>query len=192
MILHKSFLIVSFALWAAMFPATNNYNLSKDYTVTIHGTSNLHAWDEKVGMVTGNSSVTLNNDGTFDLNAMHIKMNIRSIKSESSIMDKNTYAALKADAHPDILFELSAPAKSLKASGNVVYASGKLNIAGVSKSILMKVNVSAPAHGALTIQGNQTIKMTEYGISPPTAFFGTLKTGDYITLNFKMNFTSVN
>jgi hypothetical protein len=56
----------------------------------------------------------------------------------------------------------------------------------------MQVKVFMPSTGQLAFEGSQTIKMTDYGITPPTALFGTLKTGDEITITFKTNFTSTN
>ena len=42
---------------------------------------------------------------------------------------------------------------------------------------------------ALTIKaaGVVPIKMTDYGIKPPTAIFGRLKTGDEVKVNFELN-----
>jgi hypothetical protein len=31
--------------------------------------------------------------------------------------------------------------------------------------------------------------MTDYGVDPPTAVFGTIKTGDAIDINFNLNYT---
>jgi len=172
----------------AVTPA-NTYTLSKGYTVSIHGTSNLHDWDENVVTVTGDGSVDWNSDANFDLNAMNIKMVVNSIKStEGSIMDKNTYKALKADDHPDITFVLAAPVKSIQAGTHVIAARINLTIAGVTKAIDMPVTTTALAHGNISFEGSKTIKMTDYGIKPPVALFGTMKTGDEITIKFKTVF----
>ncbi|HTA26291.1 MAG TPA: YceI family protein, partial [Bacteroidia bacterium] len=70
-----------------------------------------------------------------------------------------------------------------------ISAKGTLTIAGVTKPIDMLIKVSAPNQGYLTFEGSQTIKMTDYGITPPTALLGTMKTGNEITINFKTVFT---
>jgi len=38
------------------------------------------------------------------------------------------------------------------------------------------------------VKGTFSLKMTEFGIDPPTAMLGTLKTGDKITLDYTMTF----
>jgi len=169
----------------------NKYMLDKDYAVTIHGTSNLHSWDEDVQTVTGDAIINWNEAKSFDLNAIHIKMEVHSIKShEGSGMNNNTYKALKADANPAITFVLTSPLKSMKANSteNNVSMMGSLSIAGVTKPIAMKVKLVMDSQSKLTIEGSQIIKMADYDVSPPTALFGTIKTGDSITLNFKGSF----
>lgn len=174
------------------FSIGDNYVLDKNYNVTIHGTSNHDDWDETVGKVTGSGSIDVNSDETFDLNSLKIIMNVHSITSKSSVMNNKTYTALKADAHPDIIFTLTSPLKSVKAASgeSTVSAKGNLSIAGVKKTITIKAKVSMPKLGTLLFEGSQSIKMTDFGISPPTALLGMMKTCDEITLHFKTSFTN--
>jgi len=167
-----------------------SFTVMKDFNVTIHGTSNLHEWDEKVGIVSGNSSVKWNVDGSFDIETVSIKMDVRSIRSDKgSVMDNNTYKALKGEAHPQITFALNKTLKAMQFhSAKIIPAKGKLTIAGVTKPIDMQVKVFMHNKGKMSFEGSQVIKMTDYGISPPTAIFGTLKTGNIIVLKYKINF----
>ena len=189
----KYFFLLSTAivLMSAATLVKNNYTLADDYVVTIHGTSNLHDWDEKVETVTGDGIVNWNKDGSFDLSAINIKMDVRSIKSDNSVMDNNTYKALKAEANPKIIFTLNLPVKSIQAKANekIVSAKGNLTIAGVTKPVDMQVKVFMREHGKLAFEGSQTIKMSDYDVDPPTALLGTIRTGNEITLHFKTNFT---
>jgi polyisoprenoid-binding protein YceI len=190
MILYKIILpLAALVIMAAAAPET--CTLAKDYTVTINGTSNLHSWDEKVGTVTGTGSITTNADGSYDIDAMNLKMEVHSIKSDMGpAMNNNTYKALKADANPEITFALTAPVKAIKAGAAVSSISAKCNltIAGVTKPVNMQVKISMPQKGTMQFEGAQTIKMTDYGVTPPIALFGALVTGDDITIHFKTNF----
>ena len=118
-------------------------------------------------------------------------MEVRSIKSDmGAIMNSNTYKALKADSNPQIIFSLTSPVKSLQviSNGKMISAKGNLTIAGVVKAIDIQVKISMPKHGKLIFEGSQIIQMTDYGIKPPVALFGTLKTGNEITIHFTTNF----
>jgi len=189
----KSFMaIIGISMVAILIsatPAKTTFTVSKNYTVSIHGTSNLHDWDEKVGTVTGEGNVKWNADGSFDLTAINIKMDVHSIKSDmGSVMDNNTYKALKASSNPEIIFKLESPVNNIpKASEKIVSALGNLSIAGVTRAVNMQVKVYMQPSGTLTFEGSQTVKTTDYGVDPPTALFGTLKTGKEIKINFKIN-----
>ncbi len=179
------------AFLSAAVADKNIYTVASDYVVTIHGTSNLHAWDEKVQKVTGKGTINWNKDGSFDLSGITIKMDVHSIKSDmGSVMDNNTYKALKAEEHPEIVFTLLGQAKSILANSNnkIITVNGNLTIAGVTRFVEMKAKVNMQGKGKLIFEGSQPIVMSDYGISPPTAIFGTLKTGNNITINFKISF----
>ena len=119
-------------------------------------------------------------------------MEVHSIKStEGSMMDKNTYKALKADEHPQITFALITPIKAVPPGTHTIAAKVNLTIAGVTKAVDMSVTSVAAAHGNIEFEGSKAIKMTDYGIKPPVALFGTMKTGDEITIHFKGVFTVI-
>jgi polyisoprenoid-binding protein YceI len=198
MITFKKFLTIIIALYCcvgilcfyAFAPADDTCTLTNDYTVSIHGTSNIHNWDEKVGTVSGKGTVNKGSNGNYDLASVSIIIDVHSIKStEGSGMDNNTYKALKADTYPQITFVLTAPLNSLQSTSTPVFAKGNLTIAGVTKAISLVVNISMPVDGKLTFQGSQNILMSDYNVTPPTALFGTIKAGNLITLNFKTNFS---
>jgi len=177
----------------AGLPVQNTYILSKTYSVVILGTSNLRNWKDSVGNVTGNIVASLNDDGTIDLHAIYIKMEVRSIRSDmGQAMDNKTYAALKADANPEIIFALSVPLKLVQVNPGhpVLSVKGNLTLAGVSRPVTMQINSFTMGRGKLQFEGSQAISMTDYGVKPPTALFGTIKARPGIIIYFKTNFTN--
>ena len=165
-----------------------------DYSVGIHGTSNLHEWDEKLGNVNGSGVINWNNDGTFDLNALAVKMEVRSIiSSEGATMNNNTYKALKADTYPNILFELVTPVKSISGGpgGQDITARVKLTIAGVTRIEALTVSAMSTGRNNVIFEGSKTLMMTDYNIEPPVALFRTIKTGNEITVHFRGNFVII-
>lgn len=191
------YLLLSVIIFAPTAPihAQNKYACSSDHVVTIHGTSNLHDWDETVKTVTGDGAISWNGDGSFDMNAVGIKMDVHSIKSnEGSIMNNNTYKALKADNYPEILFALVTPIRAIPVNVNkrALQARITLTIAGVTRTMDMTVLATAQGKGKITFEGTKTIKMTDFNVKPPVALLGTLKTGDDITIHFKTDFVASN
>ena len=67
-----------------------------------------------------------------------------------------------------------------------------MTIAGITKPITMQVKVFMPGKGVVEIEGSESIKMTDYGVKPPVALLGMLKTGDAIAVKFKTSFARTN
>ena len=160
----------------------------------IEGTSNLHGWSCK--------ATTL--DAAIDLDAalaaqiasappkalkrVQVKVPVKSLKCGHDAMDNNLYKALKADDTPDISYILAtfeaAPGETKDTF--TLHTIGKLTVAGTENKIEMDVVATRMPDGSVMAKGLVPIKMTDYGIKPPTAIFGRLKTGDEVKVNFEL------
>lgn len=144
----------------------------------VQGTSSLHDWESSVNDFTVEANLSGNQIKDIQFSAI-----VKSIKSGKSGMDSNTYKALKEDKYPEIKFY----SDQLTIKGEKLTGTGRLTIAGKSQNI--PVNLDIKQNSTITVNGNVNIKMSDYGITPPTAVFGTIKTGDEITIQF--NFTLI-
>lgn len=103
-------------------------------------------------------------------------------------MDKLTYKALKADEYPVITF-IFKKGEIVKEDPSFIDVKlmGDLSIAGVTKniSVITKINKLGET---IILKGVHKLKMTDFGISPPKALLGTIKTGDEITIEFNLIF----
>ncbi|MCO6484374.1 MAG: YceI family protein, partial [Saprospiraceae bacterium] len=103
------------------------------------------------------------------------------IKSEKGkTMDSKTHEALKSNKNPHITFN----ATRVQVNGQDVTATGPLSIAGQTRTVTVKGKWRAISANEIEVKGSHAMKMTDFGISPPTALLGTMKTGDGITLQF--------
>lgn len=190
----NSILLLAFpfcTLIAAGDHAKGDYILTREYTVTIEGTSNLRDWKENVGQVTGDMTAAVNADGSVELILIRIKMQVLSIKSDMGrVMDNKTYEALKATAYPEILFTVKTPLKLTPVSQGrqPINLVGDLFLAGVYRPVVMQVKKLAVDHDNLLIEGSENIRMTDFGVKPPSALFGTMKASSDITIHFKTIF----
>ena len=165
-----------------------NCVLNSDYKFTINGTSNLHDWSENVEKVSGTGNVNWNSNGTFEINTLTVTLNVQSIKSsEGNTMNGKTYKALKSDSHPTITFDLTSPLQ-VSQGGTSVIATGNLSIAGVTRRVTIHAKINSSPNSNFNIEGTVPVKMTDFGIDPPTALFGALKVGNDVTIQFKTNF----
>jgi hypothetical protein len=153
----------------------------------VAGTSTLHDWTMESTKVDGIANIKMEGNQISSIEQFDVKLNAESLKSGKSTMDNISYKSLKSEEHPLISFKVTN-IKSLTYAGTTanIVASGVLTIAGVSNT----VDVSGTAennNGNVKLEGSKNIKMTDFEIEPPTAVFGTIKTGDELTINYILN-----
>jgi polyisoprenoid-binding protein YceI len=159
--------------------------------VSIAGTSNIHEFsasttDVKVtrlimadgvgGAAVLNAAV---NPGA--LEAFEIVVKAGTLTSPKDGLDKNMWKALKTAQHPDIVFTLTR----LDGKPGALRAIGTLKIAGVEKEVAFDLKAAANA-STITVIGDVPLLMTDYGITPPKAMLGMLKTDPRITVTFEV------
>lgn len=167
--------------------------VAPDSRLWIDGTSNIHGWsckatamDATIEVEAGAAQVAAATPST--LKEVEVKVPVKSLKCGHDAMDNNLYKALKADEDPSIAyimatFEATPDAKE----GFTLHTTGTLKIAGAEKPLSMDVLAARSPDGSLRATGSVTVKMTDFGIQPPTAIFGRLKTGDEVKVNFDLS-----
>lgn len=169
-----------------------------DYTVVsgnnmIKGTSSLHDWQCKVQKQTGSASI--NTSGRLSIKSLTVKMaanSIKSVKEDGSSfnasMDNNIYKALNTSAHPDIVYTLTSVSDvKTNASVSTFNATGNLTISGKTNKVSFPVK-AVVAGNKITFTGSTKFNMTSFGIKPPSALMGSIKTGDEITILINTTF----
>lgn len=188
-----------FALIAGGFAAagaqkTTRVPVAPDSRLWIEGTSNLHAWTCKA--TTLEAAIDIDAaaaDGGIatpkTLRRVHVKVPVKSLKCGHGGMDENLYKALKADATPEISYILgtfeAVPAD--RKDSFALHTVGTLEVAGVEHPLEMDVAATRMPDGTLKATGVAGIRMTDYGIRPPTAIFGRLKTGNDVKVKFDLS-----
>lgn len=157
--------------------------------VSIAGTSNIHPYTASTTDVRMSRLVLAPADGdrlqaaakAGGVEAFEIAIRAASLTSPKDGLDKNMHKALKTNQHQDITFRLlrlepAAAANSLKAVG-------LLTVAGVEKEVAFAIRIAVNA-STITVMGEVPLLMTDYGITPPKAMLGMLKTDPKITVTF--------
>ncbi|HEY9000636.1 MAG TPA: YceI family protein [Mucilaginibacter sp.] len=174
--------------------AQSNYSLCS-YLATIKGTSNFNAWKERIEKIFGSGEVRKNLDKSFTLQVFKIVMQVNSIKcDEYPILNSSTRKALKADKFPEITFILDEPIANICCglSPYSIMASGRLTIAGVTREVTMPMKITFSEDKKMMIDGTYEVKMTDYGIAPPSVLWGIVKAKDLITISFTTTFLANN
>jgi polyisoprenoid-binding protein YceI len=156
-------------------------------TCTVAGTSTLHDWTLDAEELTGKASIGLKDGKVDNIDKLNFEVKVESLKSHKSGMDKNTYKALKSDQYPKISYEFARVISIMDTKdGQLIKTGGKLTIAGSTKSVYL--DVIAKTNDGISFTGSTTFKMAEYGVEPPVALMGTVKTGDEVTIKFNVEY----
>lgn len=181
----KNALILLLALGLALVAGAERFTATQGSSITITGTSTLHEWTMQGTTIRGEISAPTPSNWNAPAKAT-VTIPVTSIKSEHAKMDKLMAEALKASSHPEIRFELTeaAPVDATE-SAFQLRTRGKLTIAGVTKEVALDVQGTRTADGRYALTGQAPLKMTAFGIKPPTAMLNTIKTGDDVKVTFR-------
>jgi polyisoprenoid-binding protein YceI len=151
------------------------------------GTSSLHDWHVQAEKQSG--SMLFADADKFAISSLTLSVESESLKSGKSGMDKKTFEALNTKKFKTIEFSLTEVIAIHKKTEKryEISASGNLVINGVKKPIAVKFSIEKNEK-VYILEGSHKLLMTTFGIAPPKALLGTIKTGDEIEVKFKSIF----
>jgi hypothetical protein len=160
--------------------------------VSIAGTSNIHdytASTTSVRIVRLDLAEAVSGPNFWDeivkpgaIESFEVAIAAGSLSSPREGLDKNMYKALKVTEFPEITFRL------IRFDGGTdpgaLRATGMLKIAGVEREVAFDLKTTRHDLN-FTVNGTLTLLMTDYGIAPPKAMLGMLKTDPKVTVTFE-------
>jgi hypothetical protein len=115
-----------------------------------------------------------------------LRVPVARLECRNGTMNAHMLKALKAAEHPVITFTVSSYETRKQGDAAEGSATGELVLGGVRKTITVVGAVSATPEGVLRIAGAHTLKMTEYGLKPPSLMMGTMKVREQVTVGFDL------
>jgi len=171
-------------LSAASMEAQTALTVQPESRVTLHGRSNVNSW----------SCATSTFQTRFDVDSgarvegleprskfvrLTVTLPVRSLDCGKRRMNEDMFRALKADSFPEIRYVLTSyeADEQLPTADSVsVNSVGELTVAGRTRRVEIQVNGTRNDAGGLRGNGGVKLLMTDFGIKPPTAFFGAIRT----------------
>ncbi|HVK58012.1 MAG TPA: YceI family protein [Candidatus Kapabacteria bacterium] len=192
----KSLAAALLLLTAASLSAQVRYQATPGSTVKLDGTSTVHDWtvEGKIigGFVEFESEEALDPAKTAsDVKAkVEVNIPVSSLQSGKKLMNEIMHDALKIKDHKAIKYALKEIKPQARKAGEPLKfdTKGDLTVAGVTKPIDMVVTL-VPEGNKLKATGSKQLKMTDFGIKPPSPAvgLGLIKTADEVTVTFEWN-----
>ena len=151
------------------------------------GTSNIHDWDMTAEQVSGEIAFEKENNALTAISKLTLEVKVEGLKSGKKGLDGNAYKALDSKKYPEVKYAISK-VNSITSKGNNTFAvatTGKLTIMKTTKEVPMEVQVTLKGN-QVEVAGKYTLNMTHYGVEPPTALLGTVKTAEDVTIEFQL------
>lgn len=190
-------LAAAFLLTINAAAETIRYQATPGSKIKIEGTSTVHDWTVETGIIGGFIEMDSNfpldpSKASDDLKVkptVSVNVPVRSLKSGKKLMDEIMHDAMKVKDFQTIRYNLTEmTAKTRKAGDPLQFdAKGDLEVAGVKKPVAFVVTMEPQAGNKLKSTGVVDLKMTDFGIKPPSPSvgLGLIKTGDEIKLTFE-------
>lgn len=178
--------------------AQTRIELLPESRLWIDGTSTVNRFTCKAGEIDGYGSIP-SPIATIALGARaaraeaQLTVPVATFDCGDRRMNRDFRAAMQAEEHPEIVFTLDdaelLPAKSeaaIASGGRRVRATGWLSIAGVRRHVEAELTAERLADGRLYAVGDLPLRMTDFGIRPPTALMGLVRAHDDIVVRVNL------
>ncbi len=167
---------------------TVHYEALPESRLWIDGTSSVGSYQCHAGRIVGRGWFE---DAPPTSVRVHVAVPVYSFDCGPRQMNADFADALKADAHPAISFSLlhaDWPSGAFSGGGWVsVSATGELELAGEARRIALTVQGQRLANGQVRIRGSHRLRMTDFGVEPPSRMLGLVRSHDEIVVRFDLH-----
>ena len=153
----------------------------------VTGTSTIHDWDVNAEKFSCETTLKKVDANTVSINNIDFKCQAEEVKSHNRIMDSKTHDAIKAEKYPVITFRLANPV-NVQSAGGQATVKGMLTIAGKTQAVNVASHFGFKNDQTFTVTGEVPLKLSDFGIDPPTAMMGALKTGNEVVIKYNFEF----
>ena len=156
----------------------------------VSGTSTVRSFECQAGSFdaklasTGTDAVAAVLAGEKAVSDVVVTVPVDKLDCRNGTMNEHLRKALKATQHPTVVFRVSAYELARSTDGVAVTLTGTLTLGGVEKPITVNAQATPGENGTLLVSGTREVRMTEFGLKPPTLMLGTLKVDERIKVGF--------
>ena len=175
----------------AWTPTDAPLTLQPESRLWVDGTSTVRAFKCKAAVLEADvaaapGAVTAVLAGEKAVKSVEIRVPATRMDCGNGTMNEHMLKALKAREHGVITFRVASYDVDRTGDGVRGTLTGTLTLGGVQKSISVAATGRGAADGTLRVAGVHELKMTDYGLKPPTLMLGTMKVGDVVKVGFDL------
>ena len=120
------------------------------------------------------------------VSTIEVTVAAEKLDCRNGTMNEHMRKALKAKEFPTVVFRATSYDLARTSESVGVTLNGTLTLGGVEKPITVNAQAKPGADGTLVVSGTREVRMTEFGLKPPTLMLGTMKVDEKITVGFEV------
>ena len=120
------------------------------------------------------------------VSTIEVTVPAEKLDCRNGTMNEHMRKALKAKEFPTVVFRATSYDLARTSESVGVTLNGTLTLGGVEKPITVNAQAKPGADGTLVVSGTREVRMTEFGLKPPTLMLGTMKVDEKITVGFEV------
>lgn len=151
-------------------------------TIEVLGSSNVRSWSCTSTQLAGTMEAELDGQRLTSVDGVRVSIPVQALNCGNGQLTSKVRELLANGNNNLIRFTLT----NAELAQNQVRTTGTLNIAGVSRSTRINATAAAADNGRIRLTGEVALKMSDFGIDPPTAMLGTLRSDDDVTVRFNV------
>ena len=162
--------------------ASDPYTFASGSRVWVEGTSTVHDWSCDANRISSSLDATAAGGALSGISALTVTAPVAQMECGNGTMNGKLRDALGTSP---IQFTLSNARVGSPNNGRfLVEATGRLTINGRTRTQSVRANGRALSNGRFQFTGEVPIAMSDFGVDPPRAMAGVLRTGDDVTVKF--------
>jgi len=163
--------------------------------ILVTGTSTLHGWKATAGEISDYpQSLTLDLTKESLIENFEFQVVVESLDGgRGSAMNEKIFKAFNSTENPQIVFkQTKALSLPILVDGDKVSLSvdGTITMAGQSSDVSLPIDIEMKGN-SLVFSGAKPLKISDYGMTPPSAMFGQIVTDDDIEVQYTFQYTAV-
>ena len=164
-------------------------DLQAESRLWVGGTSSVRGWECKATTFSATVESAPNAAATVlagerAVGAVSLTVPVDKMECGNGQMNGHMRKALKLEEHPQITFNLTSYELDRSNDSLLVTMTGSLTLGGSERPIEVAGLAASAPDGALRVTGTYALKMTDFGLKPPTLMFGRIKVHDLVKVGF--------
>ena len=120
------------------------------------------------------------------VSTVEVTVPAEKLDCRNGTMNEHMRKALKAKEFPTVVFRAASYDLARTTDSVAVTLNGSLTLGGVEKPITVKAVAKPGDNGTLVVSGTREVRMTEFGLKPPSLMLGTMKVDEKLTVGFEV------